>query len=277
MAMSRYLALLYGVGCHLLFLVVFAYMMGFVGNLLVPWTIDSATVSAPQAAFAIDMLLLAAFGLQHSLMARPWFKRAWTRAIPKPIERSTYVLASCAVLAVVMWQWQGIPTIVWDVQGPLLRGGVWCVFAAGWLMVPLVTLLISHFDLFGLRQVWLHLRGREYTSLPFREPSLYKRVRHPLYLGWTVAFWATPTMTVGHLLFASVLTVYMAVAAVFEERDLVAHFGRQYQDYQQRVPMFLPALHHAARRGSAVAQPAEPLAAAASIRSEVLEIGSPTV
>jgi methanethiol S-methyltransferase len=238
--MKRWLFFGYGLGCHLLFLATYAYMSGFVGNLLVPKSIDRPAGGPLGWAIAINVSLLALFGLQHSVMARPAFKRVWTRIVPEPIERSTYVLLSCVVLAIVMWQWRGMDAIVWDARLPVVRGLLWTLFAAGWLMVPAVTLLINHFDLFGLRQVWLHLRGRQYESLPFREPSLYKRMRHPLYVGWTIAFWATPTMTSGHLLFAAVLTGYMALAARVEERDLVTHFGEAYVDYRRRVPMFVP-------------------------------------
>jgi protein-S-isoprenylcysteine O-methyltransferase Ste14 len=189
-------------------------------------------------------------------MARPAFKRIWTRLIPQPIERSTYVLASCAVLFLLMWQWRGIDATVWDIRHPVGRAAMWVLFAAGWLLVPFVTLLIDHFDLFGLRQVWLHLRGRAYEALPFRVPLFYKHVRHPLYIGWTIAFWATPTMTVGHLLFAAVLTGYMGLAALVEERDLVDHFGPAYEDYRRRVPMFVPRFTASAEREPAT-QPAE--------------------
>jgi protein-S-isoprenylcysteine O-methyltransferase Ste14 len=175
-------------------------------------------------------------------MARPVFKQVLTRVVPPPIERSTYVLISCVVTIFLMWQWRGIDKVVWDVQQPALRAVVWGVFAAGWLLVPAVSFMIDHFDLFGTRQVWLFLRGQDYRPLPFRVPLLYKRVRHPLYLGWTMVFWATPTMTAGHLLFAGVLTGYMALAAIIEERDLVDHFGHQYEDYRRRVPMFVPSL-----------------------------------
>jgi protein-S-isoprenylcysteine O-methyltransferase Ste14 len=240
--MKRWLYFSYGVACHLLFLVTFAYMAGFVGNLIVPKTIDSPSATPLAAAVLINLLLLSLFGVQHSVMARPGFKRVWTRLVPKPIERSTYVLISCLVTFLLMWQWRGIDIVVWDIQTPVLRGAMWALFAIGWLMVPAVSLLIDHFDLFGTRQVWLYLRGREYTSLPFRVPTLYKNVRHPLYVGWGIAFWATPTMTVGHLLFAGVLSGYMALATVFEERDLVAHFGDLYEDYRRRVPRFIPRL-----------------------------------
>jgi protein-S-isoprenylcysteine O-methyltransferase Ste14 len=240
--MKRSLCLIYGVACHLLFLGTFAYMAGFVCNQWVPKSIDSAPPGSVGAAVAINLSLMALFAAQHSIMARPEFKRVWTRIVPQPIERSTYVLASCLVTALLMWQWRTIDAIVWYAQSPSLRTAAWALFAAGWLLVPAVTLLINHFDLFGTRQVWLHWRRQDYTTLPFREPLAYKHVRHPLYLSWAIAFWATPVMTVGHLLFAGVLTVYMALAAVVEERDLASHFGRPYEEYRRRVPMFVPRL-----------------------------------
>lgn len=232
----------YGVGSYLLFLVVFAYMAGFVGNFLVPKSIDSTPTASAGGAVAVDLLLLGLFAAQHSIMARPAFKRVWTRVVPQPIERSTYVFLTCVVTAVLMWQWRSIDIVVWDVQEPVLRTAAWVLFGVGWLLVPGVTLLIDHFDLFGLRQVWLHFVGREYSSPRFQAALFYRHVRHPLYIGWAIAFWATPTMTVGHLLFAGVLTAYMAAAAVVEERDLVAHFGQSYEDYRRRVPMFVPQL-----------------------------------
>jgi protein-S-isoprenylcysteine O-methyltransferase Ste14 len=240
--MNRYLFFVYGVVCHLLFLATFAYMAAFVGGILLPRTIDTVVEGSVGGAITIDLLLLALFAVQHSVMARPAFKQVWTRVIPKPIERSTYVLASCLVTALLMWQWRGIDIVIWDVQQPLFRAALWAAFGIGWLLVPFVTLLIDHFDLFGTRQVWLHLHDKEYEPLPFRVPSLYKRVRHPLYIGWAIAFWATPTMTAGHLLFAAVLTAYMALAARVEERDLVGHFGHKYEEYRRRVPMFVPRL-----------------------------------
>lgn len=238
--MKRLVFLVYGVVCHLLFLATFAYLAGFVGNLIVPKTIDSAPAGPVGPAVAINLLLIGLFALQHSVMARPAFKRVWTRVVPQPIERSTYVLASCIVTAVMMWQWRTIDLTVWDLQSPWLRAVVWSLFIAGWLLVPMVSLMINHFDLFGTRQVWLHWRGDEYSHLPFREPMLYKHVRHPLYVGWGIAFWSIPTMTAGHVLFALGMTVYMAVAVIFEERDLVAHFGQQYVEYRRRVPMVIP-------------------------------------
>jgi methanethiol S-methyltransferase len=239
--MRRWLFFAYGVLSHLLFLAVYACMAGFVGNLFVPKSIDSPTDASMASALTIDVLLLVLFGVQHSVMARPAFKRVWTRIVPEPIERATYVLMSCVVTVVLMWQWRAIDGVVWSAEHALLRGVMWALFAAGWLLVPLVSLMINHFDLFGTRQVWLHLRGREYEALEFRTPYLYKHMRHPLYVGWMIAFWATPTMTIGHLVFAAVLTGYMILAAaVFEERDLVAYFGDKYESYRRRVPMFVP-------------------------------------
>lgn len=244
--MQRWLFFAYGVFCHLLFLATFAYMAGFVGDFLVPRSIDSPAGGMSAASVGINLLLLGLFAVQHSVMARPGFKRVWTRIVPEPIERSTYVLLSCLVTAVVMWQWRPINTIVWDVREPAARGLIWGLFAVGWLLVPAVSLMIHHFDLFGTRQVWMHLRGQRYEPLPFRTPLFYKRVRHPLYIGWTIAFWAVPTMTAGHLLFAVVLTGYMGLAAIVEERDLVRHFGQQYANYRRQVPMFVPRLARAA-------------------------------
>jgi protein-S-isoprenylcysteine O-methyltransferase Ste14 len=238
--MKRISAFAYGVVCHLLFLATFAYLVGFMGNWLVPKSIDSPPYGATGLAVAIDLLLIGLFGLQHSVMARPAFKRLWTRVVTQPIERSTYVLISCAVTALLMWQWRAIDVVVWHVEHTVGRNLLWGLFAAGCLLVPTVSLMIDHFDLFGTRQVWFYLRGREYQPLPFRVPMFYKHVRHPLYLGWALAFWVTPTMTLGHLLFAASLTAYMAIAATIEERDLVSYFGSRYEEYRRRVPMFVP-------------------------------------
>jgi protein-S-isoprenylcysteine O-methyltransferase Ste14 len=243
--MKRVAFFTYGVANHLLFLATYAWLAGFVGNLLVPKSIDSGRAGSIGWAILVDLGLVALFAVQHSVMARPAFKEVWTRIVPKPIERSTYVLFSNVVLWILMWQWRPIDLVIWDVPTGLGRGVMLALFAAGWLVVPAVTLLINHFDLFGTRQVWLHLKRREYTSLPFRTPLAYRWVRHPLYIGWALAFWATPTMTLGHLLFAGSLTVYMAAATIFEERDLVSHFGRVYEEYRQRVPRFVPRLRRA--------------------------------
>jgi protein-S-isoprenylcysteine O-methyltransferase Ste14 len=240
--MRRWIYFGYGAVSYVLFFGLYLYMAAFVGGFGLAKTIDTPSGLPLAAAVAINLVPLILFGLQHSVMARPGFKRVWTRIVPQPIERATYSLASCIVLALLMWGWQGIDFVIWNVEQPALRTVAWALFVAGWVAVPAVTYLINHFDLFGMRQVWLHLRGQEYTSLPFRTPLAYNHVRHPLYLGWTLAFWATPTMTAGHLLFAVTLTGYMMLAAVFEERDLVSHFGQQYADYQKRVPMFVPRL-----------------------------------
>ncbi len=239
--MRRWSFFVYGVFCHLLFLAIFAYLAGFVGNFLVQKSIDSAREDG-LGAIGVNLLLIAVWGLQHSIMARPWFKVIWTRLVPQPIERSTYVLISGVLTVLLMWQWRGLDAIIWNVHHPVGRAFLWGLFAAGWLLVPAATLMINHFELFGTRQVWLYLCGRPYTSLPFRTPLLYNRVRHPLYIGWALAFWATPTMSVGHLLFAGTLTLYMAIAALIEERDLINHFGDTYSAYRRRVPMFIPRL-----------------------------------
>jgi protein-S-isoprenylcysteine O-methyltransferase Ste14 len=176
------------------------------------------------------------------VMARPGFKAWWTRFVPQPIERATYMLASSLVLIAAMAFWQPLPAVVWDFAHPAGRAVMWILFAAGWLMVPLVSYMISHFDLFGMRQVWLHLKRRPYESLSFRTPMLYAHVRHPLYIGWALAFWAAPTMTAGHALLATTLTIYMVAATFVEERDLLHHFGQTYEDYRRRVPKFMPRL-----------------------------------
>lgn len=242
--MQRSIFLAYGGYCYLMFLATYAYFAGFVGNWLVPKSIDSPLAAGPAGsiatAVAVNVALLVLFGVQHSVMARPAFKSIWTRLVPVPIERSTYLLFSNLALIVLMWLWQPIDGVIWNVQHP---AGWWLLtglFAAGWLLVPLVSLMINHFDLFGMRQVWLHWRGQPYTPLPFHTPLAYSWVRHPLYVAWAIAFWATPTMTVGHLLLASVLTGYMVLASKIEERDLVAYFGQQYEDYRRRVPAFVP-------------------------------------
>jgi protein-S-isoprenylcysteine O-methyltransferase Ste14 len=241
--MQRLAFFVYGVFCHVLFLGVFAWLAAFLGNWFVPQTIDArANTTTPLAAVAIDLALVLLFAAQHSVMARPWFKRVWTRFVPTPIERSTYVLASCLVTALLIWQWQPIGLVIWQVEQPIAWWLLTGLFVAGLLGVPAVSLMINHFDLFGTRQVWLHLRQQEYQPLEFRTPLAYAFVRHPLYVGWTIAFWATPTMTAGHLLFAVAMTAYMGIASIWEERDLLAYFGQQYADYRRRVPRFFPAL-----------------------------------
>lgn len=238
--MARLLFLLYGLLSYLLFLIVYTATACFFGNFGLPRTIDGPVRCNLATAIAINAGLVLMFGAQHSVMARPKFKQLWTRIIPQPIERATYVLFSTAALALLVWFWQPIDGVLWNVTHPAARSALWALFVLGWLAVPGVSYLINHFDLFGLRQVWLHWHGKPYKSLPFRTPSLYARVRHPLYVAWALAFWTTPTMTVGHAFLATLLTGYMVVAVIWEERDLIAHFGEQYLDYRRRVPMFVP-------------------------------------
>lgn len=241
--MRRFLVLGYGVACYLLFLGVFLYAIGFVGGFLTPTRLDAAPGDSPTTdplrAALVDLALVAAFGLQHSVMARPAFKRLWTRWIPAPIERSTYVLATNLALGLLFWQWRPLGGIVWNLEAGWARGLAWSLYGLGWLTVLVATCLIHHFDLFGLRQTWLYFRGRPYRPLPFVTPGPYRFVRHPLYIGWILVLWATPTLTISHLLLAGSLTVYILAAIRWEERDLVK-FHQAYAEYRQRVPMLIP-------------------------------------
>jgi protein-S-isoprenylcysteine O-methyltransferase Ste14 len=240
---SRVLIFAYGVVCYALFLAVFLYSIAFIGNFgVVPTTLDSPRPGPIGTALAVDLALLSLFALQHSGMARPGFKRVFTRIVPEAAERSTYVLLSSICLALLYAFWQPIGGTVWEVTSPGARLALWALYFAGWGLVLYATFLIDHFDLFGLRQVWLALRGRPSMHDPFRTPSLYRHVRHPLYVGWFIVFWAAPVMSVGHLVLALVTTAYILVAVVLEERDLVARFGDTYRRYQESTPKFLPRL-----------------------------------
>ena len=238
--LKRLAIFIYGVLSYSIFFGTFLYAIGFIGNIFVPKSIDSGRTGSLGEALLIDAGLLALFAVQHSLMARPWFKRSWTRIVPQPAERSTYVLLSSLLMLLLFWQWRPIGGVVWNVDQPTLRIAFHAVCGAGFLLVLASTFLINHFDLFGLRQVFLYLIGRDYTEIKFRTPVLYKHVRHPLYLGWLLAFWSTPTMTVAHLVFSIATTAYILIAIQLEEKDLVSAHGDAYRHYRKRVPMILP-------------------------------------
>ncbi len=239
--MIRRLAIFaFGTLSYLLFLGTFLYALGFVGGFLVPTTLDGPARMPFAPALAIDLGLLALFAVQHSVMARPAFKRRWTRIVPASLERSIYVLASSLCLIAMFALWQPLGGVVWSLESPLARILVYAAFAFGWGLVLATTFLINHFDLFGLRQVWFVLRDQPYRSLRFVEPGPYRLVRHPLYVGWLFAFWSTPRMTGAHLVFAIMTTAYILVAIQLEERDLVAEHGEAYESYRRRVPMLVP-------------------------------------
>lgn len=238
--MRRIIFFSYGLLAYLGFLAVYAYTIGFVTNLVLPRTIDKPIGRGGWAAVVVDLLLLVTFGVQHSVMARPGFKRWWTKFVPEAIERSTYVMISNVLMIAMFVFWMPIPGVVWHAQNQAVRCTIWAINFSGWLLVPAATLLINHFDLFGLRQVWLHFKGRPYTYLPFRTPLFYKLVRHPLYVGWLVSFAVVPTMSVGHLIFAAVMAGYILIAIQFEERDLKAVHGEAYEAWRRKTGMLIP-------------------------------------
>lgn len=256
--LKRIVAFVYGAASYLAFLATLLYAIGFLGNVGVSKSIDSNPQDSLGKALLIDCALLGLFAVQHSVMARGWFKRMWTRVVPEAVERSTYVLFSSAALAVLFWQWRAIGGVVWSVESELGQAVLMGLYALGLLIVLLSTFLIHHLDLFGLRQVYLYLRGVPYTPLQFRTPFFYRYVRHPLYFGWLLTFWAAPVMTVAHLVFAAMTTAYILVAIRWEEADLVRAHGESYRRYREQVPMILPSL-----AGRTVGQ-ATPLAARAA-------------
>jgi len=241
-ATHRALVLAYGSLIYAGFLATFLYAIGFVTGLWVPKAINDGAAVPMGEALLVNASILMLFAVQHTIMARPGFKAWWTRIVPAAVERSTFVLATCMILGLLFWQWRPLPFdgVLWTVTNPIAVNALWTVCALGWGLVLYATFLIDHFDLFGLRQVVLHFRGKPYTDPKFQEKSMYRLVRHPLLLGFAIAFWATPVMTWSHLLFAAMTTLYMLVGIEFEERDLLAAHGDSYREYRRRVPMLLP-------------------------------------
>ena len=238
--MAGLLAVLYGIGSYAVGLASLVYAIGFVGNLVVPKSIDSGTPGPLVESLIVNVLLLGLFALQHSVMARPGFKQWWTRFVPRSIERSTYVLFAGLVLVILYWQWRPIPEPIWTVRDPTGVVALEAIFWLGWVLLVFSTFLISHFELFGLSQVFARLLGRELPAQHFDTPLLYRHVRHPIYLGLLLAFWATPSMTAGHLLFSVATTGYILIGIQLEERDLIAMFGDQYRRYRRQVAMLIP-------------------------------------
>jgi protein-S-isoprenylcysteine O-methyltransferase Ste14 len=238
--MGRFIAFLYGLASYVAFFVTILYAIGFVSGLVVPKTIDTGAVVPITEAFIVNLLLMSVFAVQHSVMARKQFKQWWTRFVPKSVERSTYVLFSSLALILLFWQWRPIPTVVWQITDPQIAMAVTGVSFVGWLIVFTSTFLINHFELFGLHQVANNLAGRSMPAPRFRTPMYYQFVRHPIYLGFIIAFWAAPTMTDGHLMFAAVTTAYIFVGIMLEEHDLVDLFGDEYRHYKARVSILVP-------------------------------------
>ncbi len=238
--MAKLAGVLYGIVAYLVFLASFVYALGFFANLWVPKSIDSGAQGGLVESLVVDLVLLGIFAVQHSVMARPGFKAAWTKIVPKALERSTYVLLASLILFLIFWQWRPIPGAVWDVRDETARTAIWAIYWLGWLIVLLSTYMISHWDLFGLRQVMLNLQGREYGHPPFMVRGFYRLVRHPIMSGFVVVFFAAPTMSVGRLVFAAASTAYILLALQFEEKDLIDALGDAYREYKRRVPMLVP-------------------------------------
>lgn len=237
---GRVAAFLYGIAAYVIFFVTFLYAIGFVEGLVVPKTLDSGTAGPQLQALIVNLVLMSIFAVQHSVMARPQFKRWWTKFVPASVERTTYVLLASLALALLIWQWRPMPSVVWHIADSQIAWAITALSFVGWLIVLTSTFLINHFELFGLHQVANHLTNRSMPAPRFRAPLFYAFVRHPIYLGFVIAFWATPTMTMGHLLFAAVTTAYILVGIQFEEHDLIDVFGDEYRRYKSRVSMLLP-------------------------------------
>ena len=275
--LSRVTIFFYGIFCYLVFFATFLYALGFVGDLYVPKSIDSGAQGPWLPALLVDAGLLGLFAVQHSLMARPWFKRAWTRAVPEAAERSTYVLFSSLALLLLFWRWQPLGGVVWELEGRAVVWAVYGLYFFGWLLLLASTFMIDHFDLFGLRQVWRNFRGLPYAQPEFRTPGLYGHVRHPIYLSWLCIFWAAPRMTAAHLFFALATTIYILVAVQFEERDLIRFHGDAYRDYRARVPMIFPLRFGRAGREHHQSRPAVPAAPTTSfIHTEKEKANAPS-
>jgi protein-S-isoprenylcysteine O-methyltransferase Ste14 len=240
--MRRIIVFVYGVTCYAIFFVTFLYLMAFVANLMVPKGIDGGAVTSMGTAVVINLALIGLFGIQHSVMARPAFKKRLATWLPESMERSTFVLASSVALMILYWQWRPMPQIVWSIESPIGQGFVWGLMLAGFGIVLLSSFIINHFDLFGLRQVWLDLLGKPYRHLPFQVTYFYKFSRHPLYLGMLLGLWCTPQMTFGHVLFAAGMSIYILIGVHYEERDLEMFLGEDYRRYRSRVPMLVPDL-----------------------------------
>ncbi len=238
--MGRAIVFIYGVVTYLIFLVACMYSIGFIGNIVVPKSIDSRASDPLGHALLMNLVLLGLFAVQHSIMARPAFKNWWTKVIPQPVERSTYVLFSSLLLFLLFWQWRPMQNVVWIVENPVGSVILSSLYWIGWSIVVISTFMIDHFDFFGLRQVFLHFSSKPCTAVGFKKPVLYKYVRHPIMLGFIIAFWAAPRMTTGHLVFAIATTAYILIGLQFEERDLVSTYGDAYREYKQKVSMFLP-------------------------------------
>lgn len=238
--MGKLVAFLYGIVAYLAFAVVIVYAIGFVTGLMVPKTINSGPASPLVESIVINIVLLTIFALQHSVMARPQFKKWWTTIVPKSVERSTYVLLASLALALVFWQWRPLPGVVWEAKDPTIAASLLYLGLFGWVLVFISTFMINHFELFGLHQVANNLTGNSMPPMKFKTPMLYNVVRHPIYLGFIIFVWATPTMTAGHLLFAAVVTAYIFVGIALEEHDLIEVFGDEYRRYRRRVAMIVP-------------------------------------